>query len=72
MMRPSGPSKLKLAHSVAGKAYLLVSDGAVRVNGITGTKGDGFAISDEDTIHIKAEEDAEILAIDVPSKRGAR
>jgi len=57
-MRPSGPSKVKLAHSVAGKAYLLVSDGAVRVNGITGTKGDGFAISDEDTIHIKAEEDA--------------
>ena len=59
-------------HRITGKAYLLISEGSASVNGQKGKKGDGYAISRENSIKIKADSDCEILIIEVPGKRAAR
>ncbi len=46
--------------------YILVSKGAIEVNGTPAKKGDGVAIEDETSITITATEDSEILVLDVP------
>ena len=61
-----------LIHKIKGLAYLLVSQGQITVDGMTGHKGDGFAISHQDNITITATKNAEILVIEVPGKQKAR
>lgn len=61
-----------LTHGVTGQAYLLVSEGAVTVNGTAAAKGDGISVAGEKSIALAADSDAEILIIEVPGKRRAR
>ena len=63
---------MALTHHITGIAYLLVSEGSVQVDHLTGAKGDGFAIADQNQITIKASEDAEVLIIEVPGETQAR
>ncbi len=46
-------------------AYLVVAKGAATVNGATLATRDGAGIVDEDAIHITAEEDAELVMVEV-------
>ena len=62
----------KLTHPVMGKAYVLVSEGEAIVGGISGGRGDGFEVADEDSITIEAANEAEILVIEVPGLVDAR
>ena len=61
-----------LTHAIKGKAYVLVSEGEASIDGIKGKKGDGFAVSGQDSIAIEAGSDAEILVIEVPGLIEAR
>ena len=61
-----------LDHTIHGKAYLLVAEGTLTVNGQSGEKGDGFAISDELQLAIAATGDVELLIIEVPGLVNAR
>ena len=62
----------RLTHALKGKAYVLVSEGEASVDGIPGRKGDGFAVSGQDSITLEAVSDAEILVIEVPGLIEAR
>jgi len=62
----------KVTHAITGQAYLLVSEGDVKVNGTPAAKGDGIAISGEKRITLAADSAAEILIIEVPGKQRAR
>ena len=62
----------KLSHSIKGKAYLLVSEGRVTINGHKAHKGDGLAFTDEKFAKIEAQTDCELLVIEVPGKKKAR
>lgn len=48
------------------KAYLVAATGAITVNGQPAASRDGVAVADEDSIEIRAVEDAEIVLVDVP------
>lgn len=48
-------------------AYLVAAEGEIEVNGVAAATRDGIAVSDEDTIAIKALTDAEIVLLDVPA-----
>ena len=61
-----------LRHAVTGQAYLLVSEGAVTVNGTAASKGDGISVAGEKSMTLDADSDAEILIIEVPGKQRAR
>ena len=54
-------------HPIHNQAYLLVSDGKIKVDGKEMTKGDGAEISDLDRINIDAIVQSEVVIIDVPS-----
>ena len=58
----------ELTHIIHQQAYLLVSEGELRVNGQALSTGDGAEISDIDTISIQAVTDAELVIIDVPQQ----
>jgi redox-sensitive bicupin YhaK (pirin superfamily) len=62
----------KITHNVNGKAYVLISEGNIDVNGNKTEKGDGLSISDETTLEFKALNNSEILIIEVPGKENAR
>ncbi len=62
----------KIQHKIIGKAYILISEGNVDVNGYKAKKGDGLAVSNETSVSLKAVSDAEILIIEVPGKHKAR
>ena len=62
----------EITHNIIGKAYLLVADGELLVNDIYARKGDGIAISNEDTVALKAKAQVELLIIDVPGISDAR
>ena len=62
----------KITHNVIGKAYVLISEGNIEVNGIKAQKGDGLSISDETSLDLEALNDAEVLIIEVPGKENAR
>jgi len=61
-----------ITHRIRGKAYLLVSEGEIELQGKTGRKGDGFAISAEKEVTLHASTSAEVLIIEVPGKEKAR
>ena len=63
---------IKVKHNVIGKAYVLISEGNIDVNGNKTEKGDGLSISDETTLEFKALNNSEILIIEVPGKENAR
>lgn len=58
-----------LTHPVGGQAYILVSEGAIAVDGTALKKGDGAEITDTASVVLSASEDSEIVVIDVPSGR---
>ena len=62
----------KITHNVIGKAYVLISEGNIEVNGNKAQKGDGLSISDETSLDLEAFNDAEVLIIEVPGKENAR
>jgi hypothetical protein len=62
----------EIIHNIIGKAYILISDGTIRVSGNEAQKGDGLAISEEETVQLEALSDAELLIIEVPGKQNAR
>lgn len=57
----------EVAHALAGDrhAWLQVVKGAVTLNGIQLGAGDGAAVSEEESLVIKAEEEAEVLLFDL-------
>ncbi|MGB5291828.1 MAG: pirin family protein [Lysobacterales bacterium] len=57
-----------LRHAIKHQAYLLVSKGAITLDGHFLTKGDGAEIRNVDSINLTAETDAEVLVIDVPER----
>lgn len=54
-----------LTHRAKGKSYMLVSDGTVDVNGMTGATGDGFAAATAADYGLTTAAGAEILIIEV-------
>lgn len=61
-----------MTHPITGKAYLLVDEGSVLVNEILAKKGDGITISNEASIALVAESEAELLIIEVPGLKDVR
>ena len=47
------------------KAYLVPASGRLEINGVMATAGDGVAISDERLLQVSAQEDSEIVLVDV-------
>ena len=62
----------KITHNVNGKAYVLISEGNIEVNGNKAQKGDGLSISDETSLDLEALNNSEVLIIEVPGKENAR
>ncbi len=62
----------ELTHNIKGKAYVLISEGEMRIDGIECKRGDGFAISDQASVMLSAKTDCEVLVIEVPGLREAR
>ncbi|MBA4274147.1 MAG: hypothetical protein C0436_00695 [Alphaproteobacteria bacterium] len=56
-----------LTHPLAGSAYLLVSEGAVRIGEVVVGKGDAVISRGETTLSIEAVNDAELVLIDLPT-----
>ena len=61
-----------LTHHIEGQAYLLVSEGEVTIDGHSAKRGDGLAISGQDSISLAATTDSEVLVIEVPGLVEAR
>ncbi|MAM33511.1 MAG: hypothetical protein CMH28_00370 [Micavibrio sp.] len=55
-----------ITQAIKHQAYLLVSEGAITVNGQAVNAGDGAEITSMDEISITAKQDAQLLLIDVP------
>lgn len=47
------------------KVYLVPASGRLEINGVIATAGDGVAISDERLLQVSAQEDSEIVLVDV-------
>ena len=47
------------------KAYLVPASGLIEVNGVAAAAGDGVAISDERVLQVSAQEDSEIVLVDI-------
>jgi redox-sensitive bicupin YhaK (pirin superfamily) len=56
----------RLQHPIFAKAYLLVSEGQIELDGKTINKGDGAEITNVDLVTIEALKGAEVVIIDVP------
>ena len=54
-----------LDHPVAGRAYILVSEGSMRIGDIGAVRGDGVSVEHQDSITLSAQEDADVLVIEV-------
>ncbi len=61
----------RVTQPLGESAYLLVSEGSAEINGKTLHKGDGLAAIDEDSLTIRALEEAELLVINVPLQQRA-
>jgi hypothetical protein len=55
-------------HKKDNGVYAFVIKGNISINGIALNERDGLGISETEILHIKADEDAELLLIDVPMK----
>ncbi len=53
-------------HILQGDGYVLVARGCVVINGVTLNQGDGAAITGEAALEIAAQENSELLIIEVP------
>ena len=58
----------ELGHAIKHQAYLLVSKGAITLDGHSLKQGDGAEIRDVDSINLTAVTDAEVLIIGVPER----
>jgi redox-sensitive bicupin YhaK (pirin superfamily) len=58
----------ELEHSIKHQAYLLVSKGAITLDGHSLKQGDGAEIRDRNSINLVAVTDADVLIIDVPER----
>lgn len=47
------------------KVYLVPANGQIEINGVVATAGDGVAISDETLLRVSAQQDSEIVLVDV-------
>lgn len=59
----------EIVHPIKHQAYVLVSEGEIDLDGHRVKKGDGAAVTDQKSIHIKAVTTAEVLVIDVPERQ---
>jgi redox-sensitive bicupin YhaK (pirin superfamily) len=55
----------RLSHAVSGDAYIVLSEGAIRVNGTEMSEGDGAEVADERDLVIEALEDTVLLVIEM-------
>lgn len=60
------PKGLTINHSIHHQAYVLVSNGRINIGDRELKKGDGAEVTDFEVIRLHAQEDSEILVIDVP------
>jgi redox-sensitive bicupin YhaK (pirin superfamily) len=58
----------ELEHLIKHQAYLLVSKGAITLDGHSLKQGDGAEIRDRNSINLVAVTDADVLIIDVPER----
>ncbi len=56
----------ELIHPIKHQAYILVSEGAIEVEGRLLNEGDGLEVTEQSSINMKALKDTRILVIDVP------
>lgn len=56
-----------VTHTLTYQGYVLVSEGQITLNGKTMHKGDGAEVMDVTELTITAEDNAEVLVIDVPA-----
>lgn len=56
-----------IEHEIKHQAYILASEGAVDIEGVTLRKGDALEVTEQSQITIKALEECKILLIDVPN-----
>ena len=61
-----------ITHHIMGQAYVLVSDGSLTVDGKLAHKGDGIAISGTSEISLAANDNCEVLIIEVAGLQNAR
>lgn len=54
-----------LEHKVSGRAYFLVSEGALSIGGIAAEKGDGVTIENAESVVLTAAGDSDVLVIEV-------
>ena len=54
-----------LMHAISGRAYILVSEGSLRIGDIDAVRGDGITVEGQDSIDIIAQSDADVLIIEV-------
>jgi hypothetical protein len=54
-----------LKNTAGRKVYLVPARGQIEVNGVVASAGDGIAISDEVLLEVSAQQDSEIVLVDV-------
>ena len=54
-----------LTHAISGRAYILVSEGSLRIGDIDAVRGDGVTVENQSSIDITAQGDADVLIIEV-------
>jgi redox-sensitive bicupin YhaK (pirin superfamily) len=59
----------QLTHPIKHQAYVLVSEGAIELEGRLLNKGDGLEVTELTSIHMKALNDTNVLVIDVPQNK---
>lgn len=55
----------RLTHKIDGRAYILVSEGALMIGGIEAKRGDGVTVENQVAIDITAQGDSDVLIIEV-------
>ena len=58
----------EIVHPLRHQAYVLVSAGSVLIDSQTVNSGDGAEITDQQSVTLTANSDAEVLVIDVPQQ----
>jgi redox-sensitive bicupin YhaK (pirin superfamily) len=56
----------RITHKIHQQAYILLSKGAAEINGVLLEQGDGASLASAEDVTITAQQDTEILIIDVP------